>query len=285
MDFYYMNHKGEKIDFSDFPYIFQEGELLNWSFSYETKEGAERDRTENYKLSAKEIPVKIGVICDVTIPFEERKREWKKAVNRLADIIQADIFTGKNGTLYADSGEYLKCKMIGSEKTDWRMGLPIMFQTLTILVDHPFWITEKTFAFTPGEKGREKEFLDYPYDHPYDYTLVERGMGRINNDHYTDADFCMIAYGPVVNPRILIGGYPYEVFTSVAEDEYLEIDSRAKSVIKVTKDGTRINETNNRNKLQSIFRKIPAGNHLVNWSGEYGIDVTLFQERSEPRWM
>ena len=285
MDFCYINHKGEKIDFSDFPYMFQEGDLLNWSFTYETKEGAKRDRTGNYKMAAKEIPVKIAVMCDYTVPFEKRKGDWVKAVNRLSDVVQTDILSGTDGTLYASSGEYLKCKMIGSEKTDWRMGLPIMFHTLTILADYPFWITEKKFSFVAGKENNKEEFLDYPYNFPYDYASNDRAIGRLDNDHYTDAHFNMIIYGPVVNPRILIGGYPYEVFTTVAKNEYLVIDSRAQTVVRTKQDGTKINENDSRNKVQSIFRKIPVGNHTVNWSGEYGIDITLFQERSEPRWI
>ena len=72
MDFYYVNNRGQRIDLSDYPYMFQSGDLLNWMYTYNTQSSAKRDVTSDYKLAAKEIPVQIAVLCDFSIPLAER---------------------------------------------------------------------------------------------------------------------------------------------------------------------------------------------------------------------
>lgn len=286
MDFYYVNNRGERIDLSDYPYIFQEGDLLNWVYSYSTDSLATRDVTYGYKMAAKTIPVKVAVLCDYTIPLEERKEQWKEAVDHLADVVQADVIDEKDGRLYTDTGFYLSCKIIGSEKTDWRMGLPIMFNTLTVLADKPVWIREETKEFFPQSEvpAPEDGFLDYKYDYQYDYTSQKIGTSDWYIDHYQPSEFKMTIFGPCVNPRVLINGYPYEVFDTLESGEYIVIDSRENSVVKHLSNGTVQNVYDLRAKDQSIFEPIPSGYLNISWSGTFGFEITLYIERGEPRW-
>lgn len=286
MDFYYVNNRGERIDLSDYPYIFQEGNLLDWVYSYSTDSLATRDVTYGYKMAAKTIPVKVAVLCDYTIPLEERKEQWKEAVDHLADVVQADVIDGKDGRLYTDTGFYLSCKIIGSEKTDWRMGLPIMFNTLTILADKPVWIREETKEFFPQSEvpAPEDGFLDYEYDYQYDYTSQKIGTSDWYIDHYQPSEFEMTIFGPCVNPRILIEGYPYEVFDTLENNEYIVIDSRQNSVIKHLSNGTVQDLYDLRAKEESVFEPIPSGYLNLSWSGLFGFEITLYIERGEPRW-
>lgn len=286
MDFYYVNNRGERIDLSDYPYIFQEGSLLDWVYSYNTDSLATRDVTYGYKMAAKTIPVKVAVLCDYTIPLEERKEQWKEAVDHLADVVQADVIDGKDGRLYTDTGFYLSCKIIGSEKTDWRMGLPIMFNTLTILADKPVWIREETKEFFPQSEvpAPEDGFLDYEYDYQYDYTSQKIGTSDWYIDHYQPSEFEMTIFGPCVNPRILIDGYPYEVFDTLENNEYMVIDSRQNSVIKHLSNGTVQDLYDLRAKEESVFEPIPSGYLNLSWSGLFGFEITLYIERGEPRW-
>lgn len=286
MDFYYVNNRGERIDLSDYPYIFQEGNLLDWVYSYSTDSLATRDVTYGYKMAAKTIPVKVAVLCDYTIPLEERKAQWKEAVDHLADVVQADVIDETDGRLYTDTGFYLSCKIIGSEKTDWRMGLPIMFNTLTVLADKPVWIREETKEFFPQSEvpAPEDGFLDYEYDYQYDYTSQKIGTSDWYIDHYQPNEFKMTIFGPCVNPRVLINGYPYEVFDTLEAGEYIVIDSRENSVVKHLSNGTVQNVYDLRAKDQSIFEPIPSGYLNISWSGTFGFEITLYIERGEPRW-
>lgn len=286
MDFYYVNNRGQRIDLSDYPYMFQSGDLLNWTYSYNTQSSAKRDVTSDYKLAAKEIPVQIAVLCDFSIPLAERREEWKEAVDHLADVLQADVIDDKDGKIYTDTGHYMKCKIIGFEKSDWKMGLPFMFNTMTVLSDRPVWIHEESRSFPPisSDSEGEESYLDYEHDYPYDYTMPYGGDVIWNVDHYAPCEFLMTVFGPTVDPRVVINGHPYQIYTTLDSNEYLQIDSRANTVVKYLANGIRQDIYDYRAKQESVFDPITPGNISVVWSGEFGFDITLCCERSEPRW-
>lgn len=284
MDFYYINNRGQKIDLSDFPYIFQSGDLLNWAYTYSTDSLVNRDITYGYKIASKSIPVKIAVLCDYTLSSDQRQKEWEEAVDYLCEVVSADVIDNKNGKLCTDTGFYLPCKVIASEKTDWRMGMPLMFNTLNMLVDKPAWIREETKEFFPQSEARKDEGLDYLYDYSYDYTAQKAGTASWYIDHYASSEFIMTIFGPCANPRILINGYPYEIFDTLESSEYIIIDSRENSVIKYLANGTTLDLYDLRAKEQSVFEPIPSGNLNLSWNGGFGFAITLFIERNEPKW-
>lgn len=284
MEFYYINSNGERLDLSEYPYKFQSGNLLDWNFAYNTESGATKDYTYGFKMSVKEITCKLAIMCDYSIPIEQRRIEWKEAVNRLADIVQVDIYENKSGKLYSDSGYYLSCKIVGSEKSNWKMGLPIMFNDIKILVDYPFWVKEEKKKFYPQTEVKYENGLDFNYDYAYDYTSQKKGTATWYVDNIRDSDFEMIVYGTCVNPRIIINGHAYEVFDTLESNEYLVINSQKNTVIKYLANGTTKNLFDLRGKQQSVFETIPKGNLNLSWSGDFGFDITLFLERSEPKW-
>ena len=51
----------------------------------------------------------------------------------------------------------------------------------------------------------------------------------------------------------------------------------------VSESGIITNVFNYRHDTESIFKKIPSGDVLINYSRAYGITLTVFKERSEPR--
>lgn len=285
MDFYYINNRGQRIDLSDYPYMFQSGDLLNWKEAYTTRSLAKRDITSDYKLSAKEIPVQIAVLCDFSIPLTERKEEWKGAVDHLADVLQADVLDGKDGRIHTDTGYYMHCKIIGSEKSNWKMGLPFMSNTMTILADRPIWIHEESRSFPPvSSMQQDQAFLDYEHDYNYDYTMPYGGDVIWNVEHFAPCEFLMTIFGPAFDPRVVINGHPYQVYTTLYRNEYLKIDSRENKVVKYLENGIQQDIYDLRAKQESVFDSITPGNISVVWSGEFGFDLTLFCERSEPRW-
>ena len=50
MKFRYINSRGEILDMSEFPYLFQSGDLLNYSWSYDTS----NNRITNVRRQANE---------------------------------------------------------------------------------------------------------------------------------------------------------------------------------------------------------------------------------------
>ena len=77
MDFYYVNHKGKRIDLSDYPYLFQSGDILEWTYSYDTSEG-ERNQTSNFRKSVKEFSVKIAVLCDFLFHYRNGRKNGRE---------------------------------------------------------------------------------------------------------------------------------------------------------------------------------------------------------------
>ena len=48
MEFYYINHTGDRIDLSDYPYRFQSGDVLDWTYAYDSSEVV-RNRVSNFR--------------------------------------------------------------------------------------------------------------------------------------------------------------------------------------------------------------------------------------------
>ena len=154
---------------------------------------------------------------------------------------------------------------------------------LNFYCPYPFWVKEETKEFFPKSVPAGQEYLDYPFDYMYDYFYGNPGIGTWQTDFPFESMFKLTVYGPVSDPRVQINGYPYQVFTTLAEGEYLVIDSRHNTITKYPSGGNPVNLFDNRDKTNSVFKAIPGGTLQFNWSGAFGFDLTLYKERSEPR--
>ena len=148
---------------------------------------------------------------------------------------------------------------------------------------YPFWIKEESKSFQPQEDETEEPFLDYPYDYPYDYYSGGSGSAVWPTGFPFSSDFRMTIYGPAANPRIVINGHVYQILDSLEASEHVVIDSKLGTVVKTTAGGQKINAFDLRNKEESVFEKLPPGTLSLSWPGTFGFDLTLYEERSEPR--
>ena len=202
--------------------------------------------------------------------------------NRLFEVCEKDVLTVKHGKIII--GEYyLKCYLTESKKNDCQLNNGFMRINAKISTDFPYWVKETTTTFGYGIVS-EGSNLDFNNDFAYDYTsnMLDK---ELNNTGFVPANFRMLIYGPAENPAINIGGHTYAVNTSVARNEYLAIDSAAKTVILKHIDGTETNCYNFRCREPYLFKKIPAGVNLVSITGDFKFDITILEERSEPKWI
>ena len=125
---------------------------------------------------------------------------------------------------------------------------------------------------------------DYPHGYAHDYANGAQNTILLN-EGLVDADFEITIYGACANPMIVIGGHSYSVNTELLTGEYLKINSKEKKIYKVKTNGEVVNQFDFRNRDHYIFKKIGAGANNVAWSGIFGFDVTLLEERSEPKWI
>ena len=98
----------------------------------------------------------------------------------------------------------------------------------------PIWTKENPYTFySYGASSSDNK--RYPGRYPFRYA---NGMNNthVQNPHFTDANFTLVIYGPVVNPQVIIGDKSYLVNIVLEQGERLEIDSRTRTVTKISKN-------------------------------------------------
>lgn len=266
----YRNHLGEELKFGE------GGLYLNCNdlHSYKWKYSSNNNKISRFTQDIKERKLPIVVICDT-------REAGNELMNQMMELAEKDVLTKEAGRILAGD-YYLSCFIYGNEKSKYDLRLGAFYATLYTVTDRPFWTKEieQTFDADSGGSGQN---LDYPFDFPYDFASPSASNELINYG-FAESDFKMIIYGEVTDPTLSINGHEYEVTGHVNAGEYLEIDSKEKTITLVQVGGNRVNWFSHRNKESYIFEKIPSGASPVLWSGDFIFSVTLFEERSEPKW-
>ncbi len=310
MQVYYLSaDKKERIDFDGRTYGIADMDIFGHKWSYEKR----NEKIEKFKRGLLEKEIEINISDDANA-------SWQDHYVYIQDVFDKDIINNKRGKLYVN-GYYLECNVYAGETEDqFRNWCDFQTCVFKIISDRPVWIKESIYQFRPqivipseseenipdisGEitQGKPTEnnsvVRDFPFDflkpsnlkitYPlfdFQFDLVGTyGRRTLKNESFTGANFVMTIYGFVDNPNIQIAGHPYTVYTTVYEGERLIIDSAAGTVKKIGRLGEETNLYNARRKDYSVFQKIPPGVQTVSWPGTYGMDIVLFDERSEPKW-
>lgn len=213
------------------------------------------------------------------------KEITQELCNKLNEVFEKDIYNDVAGKIYIND-YYMRCFIKSCKKSKRGNGV-IRSYEYTLITDYPFWIKETTYQYL-AEPPEAVKYTDleagimFP-EFPFDFAPV-RGEKILENPSFTDSNFIMIIYGFAESPQVSIAGHPYRVETTIYEGERLVIDSKKGTVKKIGRLGEVVDCYNARQKDYSVFQKIPAGLNVFQWSGGFGIDITLFDERSEPKW-
>ena len=268
----FINHIGEQIEFGRNGVFVNYNDLHNYRWQYTT----DGDKISRIKRGIVSKMVPIIVACP-------NADEGVKTINQLMEYSEKDILVKKPGQIIL-GGYYLPSYIIGSEKSGYLVKRGLMAATLEVLTDQPAWVKETKFMFGGNsEHYLSGDDMDFNNDYPMDYSNPFASR-YVENPGFTGSDFRMVIYGPITNPRVGVGGQVYEVTCTVANHESLTIDSKKKTVILTKEDGTTENKFKYRNREHYIFEKIPSGETLVTWNGDYKFDIILYEERSEPKW-
>lgn len=270
-DIYYKSCTGKILNLVKEPYLLQTADFFDYVWEPYTESG--------YITAFEKKIVKKSAVLTITADTPEA---YYEAVNAFFETVELDVLNLTPGRLYIGE-QYLSCYIAESDKTEWEYGIPQMDITLSIITDYPYWITEKGYGFytTTTVSTNNKR---YGYHYGYRYANGLKGAS-IDNTFFYDANFLMRIYGPCVNPMVIIDGHPYMVHIVLIQGEYLEIDSRRGTVIKTMAAGQKVNCFHSREKDYSAFRKITSGRKQVDWSGQFGFDLILYEERGEPKWL
>lgn len=277
MEVYYLNSGGtKKLNLTAWPYRLQIADLFSYDWEYESAAAQGNGGTvTRFHRSQTELSLTLGIAA-------RSMKEFYQALNELFETAERDVLQKTPGRLYLGD-QYLTCYIKGSKQSDWPGGVEFLTKSLTLIIEYPFWCTERKYSYTAnGISCGSGE--DYPYDYPYDFINVLENS-TIHNNHFRPCHFELTVYGPCEKPAVYIGGHLYQADVSLQDKEYLKVSSREGTVCRVKADGEKVNEFNSRNKKSSIFEQIPTGAHSVSWNGDFGFDMNLLEDRSEPKWI
>lgn len=248
-------------------------------FKHELQYTNENDKIKKFKRGIQSFEIEVNVT-------DLRNKSWKEIYDDMMQVFDNDALYASKGKLYINNC-FINCFIyaLQAQETfeDWGFQIVI----LRIVTDDSAWITEQSFTFLPAslsEPSIDSDNLDFPFDFPFDFASSGNGTEHRIVDHYASSHFRMTVHGPCVNPRISISGYPRQVFATLEANEYMIIDSKDNTITKYLMNGTTENLYNSRQFEPRIFEKIPGGNLAFDWPRTFGFDITLYLERSEPRW-
>ena len=272
----YQNSTGEIYSLQEFEVKIKNAKFHSYSWNTIEKKQRFGAIVRDFKKEAIEYKIELRISGT-----DNRKKEIE---NMLFEAFERDINAKHPGKLLYDD-YYIECYITASEiSPDEHFGLK---KTITTYCPYPFWIKETTYQYLP-EPPEAVKYTDleagimFP-EFPFDFAPV-RGEKILENPSFADSNFIMIIYGFAESPQVSIAGHPYRVETTIYEGERLVIDSKKGTVKKIGRLGEVVDCYNARQKDYSVFEKIPAGLNVFQWSGGFGIDITLLDERSEPKW-
>lgn len=269
----YVNSEGVEVILNKEPYKVLMSDLTD----YDNVEIESNGKIAGFVKEITERKLNIDIISS-------SKETTQELCNKLNAVFEKDIYNDVAGKIYIND-YYMRCFIKSCRKSKRGNGV-IRSYEYTLITDYPFWIKETTYQYL-AEPPEAVKYTDletgimFP-EFPFDFAPV-RGEKILGNQSFTDSNFIMTIYGFVESPQVSIAGHPYRVETTVYEGERLVIDSKKGTVKKIGRLGEVVDCYNARQKDYSVFQKIPPGLNVFQWSGGFGIDITLFDERSEPK--
>lgn len=269
----YVNSEGVEVILNKEPYKVLMSDLTD----YDNVEIESNGKIAGFVKEITERKLNIDIISS-------SKETTQELCNKLNAVFEKDIYNDVAGKIYIND-YYMRCFIKSCKKSKRGNGV-IRSYEYTLITDYPFWIKETTYQYL-AEPPEAVKYTDletgimFP-EFPFDFAPV-RGEKILGNQSFTDSNFIMTIYGFVESPQVSIAGHPYRVETTVYEGERLVIDSKKGTVKKIGRLGEVVDCYNARQKDYSVFEKIPAGLNVFQWSGGFGIDITLLDERSEPK--
>lgn len=261
--------------------------------TYDLKVGHFRTRTANYhnyawkpQTVAQQYGVKAyrfdkeAVTYTTTLTIFGTLPERRTFLNLLHAAFDHDIFTMTPGRL-THGQYYIEC-FITTSATSYSN--PWTNNALSIYCPYPFWRKDNVYNLH-AEEAEEYDWLDYPFDFPYDYQATLPGYSMVMNPGVKPADWLMKIHGYAFKPVVYVGGVAIGANAVIGSEETLVISSKNKTVVKIGANGQEENLFNARIKGASIFDPLPSGELPVMWSGLFDIDLIVYEERSEPLWI
>lgn len=275
-NFIFENHLGQRFEGLANGVYLNTNELRDYSWDYDVI----NNRISRFYRQPKQRKLPLFVCCRTVAEAVEVK-------NRLLDLADVDVGAMLPGKVYV--GDYYTTGFItASKKSDYRITGRYCAIELTLTSSDPTWSRESTYVFAgsagTGVGGQvDQSGIDYPYDYAYDYSVSSTSR-QVVGGSVLGSKFRWRVYGPAEDPAIIINDHVYQVFGTIRAGETLVVDSLAKTIVLSTASGAKVNWFNNRSRESYVFEPIPAGQSDILYNGSFAFDLTVIEERSEPRW-
>ena len=275
-NFVFENHLGQRFEGLANGVYLRSNDLRNYAWDYDTI----NNRISRFFRSVTQKKLPLSVCCNT-------KEEADAVKNRLLDLAEAYIAAVLPGKVCVGD-YYITGYITESKKSNYRIHGRYCDIDLVLTSATSTWNRETLYAFngsnvTGPSGGSATDGLDYPFDYKYDYT-TSTTTKQIAADSVRNSNFRLRIYGEATDPSVMINGHVYRVYGRIRPGETLVIDSLNKTIILTTATGSKINWFANRDRQSYVFEPIPAGMNSVLYNGAFKFDLTVIEERSEPRW-
>ena len=277
MTLYYEGSDGSRIDLMGDGIYAQDPENLTANkWEYSTISGVNGlGRVKRFYKDTQEAKLNLGIMAD-------NADEFNQIMYKLHRTFDRDIRRMKPGKLWWNDF----CKEVFAVETsqnEFDELFEAVNREVTFLSVYPYWVRRITYQYGTNITNVDAG-LDYDHDYDFDYGMEEI-TEVIQNDCIDAANFEMKFYGPIENPSVTVGGHEYEVLTTLAEGDYVTVNSLTKKILQYDAYGNVENVFHLRNRDSYIFEKIPEGETAIARSKDHMLDITIFDERGEPEWI
>lgn len=267
-DLKYVNHLNETIEFYSENYFVDSYKIRDYAWNYDK----DFNKIKNFnRIGVGSKKLTVSVLASST-------QAAFTLYNSLFETFEIDVLAQSPGKFYI--GDYYFTGFVSeSAKSSYSSSQNLLTLDLTIISDTNIWTRETSYSFL---KDQLISGHGYVYGYPYNY--ASSANKSFSNDSLADSNFKLTIYGAASSPSVYLGGHLYSIETDIESNEYLVIDSKNKTAQKVQADGTRVSVLAYRDRDNYIFQKIPTDLVSVSWNNNFGFDITIFDERSEPKW-
>ena len=277
MTLYYEGSDGSRIDLMGDGIYAQDPENLTANkWEYSTISGVNGlGRVKRFYKDTQEAKLNLDIMAD-------NADEFNQIMYKLHRTFDRDIRRMKPGKLWWNDF----CKEVFAVETsqnEFDELFEAVNREVTFISVYPYWVRRITYQYGTNITNVDAG-LDYDHDYDFDYGMEEI-TEVIQNDCIDSANFEMKFYGPIENPAVTIGGHAYEVLTTLAEGDYVTVNSLTKKILQYDAYGNVENVFHLRNRDSYIFEKIPEGETAIARSKDHMLDITIFDERGEPEWI
>lgn len=289
----YENNRGEVINLSEPPYYLNVEPLLDYTWSYATKDKRRGSIIAGFSKNIESHSLVLHIMA-------ADDAEKNAAIDAFNNAVEIDIYDGIAGKIWFDDW-YTYGYIISAKNSKWQYGNPVVKKEIALVREADSWYRvttarnfdneeEKTVDPSDFQIGiRDYEYVLFTertgYDYAFDYQSDTHSYANVYNNSILGSEFVLTIYGYADSPRITLGDTVIHVNIEVPEGAKLVVDSTARTVIMTLADGTEVNAFSGRDPDYYIFRRVDAGRNAVTWDGAYLWELALIEERSEPRWL